>query len=526
MEFVLRLLQFIVKIVYNIVYIVLAVLFTRKKDEKIPAIKDRLVTIPLVDIVELMRTKRLTSQELVKAYIERLKEVNPHINAIVEDRFEEALTDAKRADDLIFKCANSQLPQLYARYPLLGIPFTVKEACGLKGMSFVVGSLQRVDTKAKRDCIAVENLKSAGAIPLLVSANPEYCFSIETNSYTNGKCLNAYDFRRTCGGSSGGEGALNGSGATLFGIGSDIAGSIRIPSLFNGVFGHKPTGGLIPNIEVFPSSDDEECNQYLQTGVISRFGSDLGLILHIMAGEHARKLEFVHPIETKDIKIFYSLGFSGLNGICHYGVTAEIQIAILKAVKCLQQSGLTTQIANIKGLENSTEIAFSGIARLKKLPLLMDENTSVKELLQELMKSYVKKSKYTKEGLTFELLRRTNAFMNSEKLMKYKEEGQKLKQEIINLLGNDGVLFFPTFPVPAIHHHTSSLAQWGIDYSLLFNILGLPCTHIPMGVDADGMPVGFQVIAAPFKDKLCLQIAGALEMAFGGWTPPVKHAFS
>ncbi|XP_073817414.1 fatty-acid amide hydrolase 2-A-like [Musca autumnalis] len=526
MDFILRLLQFIVKIVYNIVYVILSVVLPRKKNEQIPAIKDKLVTIPLVEIVQLMRTKRLTSQQLVKAYIERIKEVNPHINAIVQERFEEALADAKRADDLIFKCANSQLTQLYARYPLLGIPFTVKESCGLKGMSYVVGSLQRVDKKAERDCIAVENLKSAGAIPLLVSANPEYCFSIETNSYTNGKCLNPYDFRRSCGGSSGGEGALNGSGATLFGIGSDIAGSIRIPSLFNGVFGHKPTGGLIPNTGVFPSSDDEECNQYLQTGVISRFGSDLGLLLHIMAGANAEKMEFVHPIETKDIKIYYSLGFSGLNGILHHSVTAEIQIAILKAVKCLQQSGLTVEIAQIKAMENSSEIAFSAIARLKKLPLLMREDASVKELLQELVKSYCKASKYTKEGLTFELLRRTNAFMSAEKLIKYKAEGEKLKEEIISLLGNDGVLFFPTFPVPAIHHHTSSLAQWAIDYSLLFNILGLPCTHIPMGVDSDGLPVGFQVIAAPFKDKLCLQIAGALEMAFGGWTPPVKHEFS
>lgn len=125
------------------------------------------------------------------------------------------------------------------------------------------------------------------------------------------------------------------------------------------------------------------------------------------------------------------LGFSGLNGILHHGVTADIQIAILKAVKCLQQSGLTTEIATIKGLENSTEIAFSGIARLRQLPLLMSEDTSVKQLLMELVKSYCKKSKYTKEGLTFELLRRTNAFMTPEKLIKYKEERQKLKEEII-----------------------------------------------------------------------------------------------
>lgn len=92
-------------------------------------------------------------------------------------------------------------------------------------------------------------------------------------------------------------------------------------------------------------------------------------------------------------------------------------------------------------------------------------------------------------------------------------------------MGSNGVLFFPSFHVPAIHHNTSVFAQWGIDYCLIFNVLGLPTTHIPMGLDSNGLPIGFQVVAAPMKDKLCLQIAGELEQGFGGWVPPVKHEF-
>lgn len=99
------------------------------------------------------------------------------------------------------------------------------------------------------------------------------------------------------------KGALNGSGSSVFGVGSDIAGSIRIPSLFNGVFGHKPTGGLIPNDGIFPSCDDPDCTQYLQAGVITRFGCDLSLILHVMAGENSIKLDFATPVDTKDIKV-------------------------------------------------------------------------------------------------------------------------------------------------------------------------------------------------------------------------------
>lgn len=99
------------------------------------------------------------------------------------------------------------------------------------------------------------------------------------------------------------KGALNGGGATLFGVGTDIAGSIRLPCLFNGVFGHKPTGGLLPNTGVFPSCDETDCMQYLQTGPITRFACDLSLILHIMAGKNAAKLDFAAPIDTKRIKV-------------------------------------------------------------------------------------------------------------------------------------------------------------------------------------------------------------------------------
>ncbi|XP_075168100.1 fatty-acid amide hydrolase 2-like isoform X2 [Haematobia irritans] len=527
MEFLLRFLQFIIKLVYNFIYPILIVLLPRNNKDQIAPIKNKILLLPLVQIVNYMRARKLTSQQLVQAYIDRIKEVNPRINAVVEERFEDAMTEARRADDILGKCSNSQLSHLYKRYPLLGVPFTVKEAVGVKGMSFVVGSLQRKGLKTKTENEAVENLRLAGAIPLLVSSNPEYCFSIETISYSNGKCLNPYDFRRSSGGSSGGEGALNGSGCSLFGIGSDIAGSIRIPSLFNGIFGHKPTGGLIPITNIFPSSEEPDCSQYLQPGVMTRFASDLSLILHVMAGENSIKLDFASPVDTKQIKIYYMLGFTGLNGFLHHSPTADMQIAILKAVKCLNQLGLATKLASIKGLENSSEIGFSGLSRLKKLPYLMAEDITLTKLLFELTKCVWKCSEYTKEGLAFELMRRTRAFMGSEdKLMEYKTKGEELKKEIISLLGNDGVLFFPTFPVPAVHHHTSALAQWAVDYSLIFNILGLPSTHVPMGLDSQGLPVGFQIVAAPYKDKLCIQIAGALEEAFGGWIPPVKHELS
>lgn len=99
------------------------------------------------------------------------------------------------------------------------------------------------------------------------------------------------------------KGALIGSGASLFGIGSDIAGSIRVPALFNGIFGHKPTGGLLSVINHFPYSTDECFSNYLVVGPMCRYAKDLPTLLHIMAGKKADKLRLNEPLFTKNIKV-------------------------------------------------------------------------------------------------------------------------------------------------------------------------------------------------------------------------------
>lgn len=108
-------------------------------------------------------------------------------------------------------------------------------------MSFTSQSLSRKGVMGERDALAVNLLRKAGAIFIAVTNTPELCLNWETNNLTVGRTLNPYNTHYTSGGSSGGEGALIGSGGSMAGLGSDIAGSIRIPANFNGIFGHKPT---------------------------------------------------------------------------------------------------------------------------------------------------------------------------------------------------------------------------------------------------------------------------------------------
>lgn len=203
--------------------------------------------------------------------------------------------------------------------------------------------MHRKGCVAAADGIAVANLRAAGAIPMLVSATPEFCTSWETYSHVNGRTLNPHDARRTPGGSSGGEGALIGAGASLFGVASDVAGSIRIPAMFNGVFGHKPTAGVISLVGHYPpATAGTRLEEYLTIGPISRYAKDLPTLLHVMAGaEGAVKLRLEQPCLTRDIQVFYmeEAGFS----LSDVPVQLEIRVYMQRAVEHFKRNGMRTK---------------------------------------------------------------------------------------------------------------------------------------------------------------------------------------
>ncbi|XP_068156367.1 fatty-acid amide hydrolase 2-A [Drosophila tropicalis] len=529
MEFLLRLILITVKLISLFVATFGCFLKSSKRPRTsgLPAIRNRLLTLSLQELRSRLRARQLTSVELLKTYIERIEAVNPQLNALVESRFEAALVDAAKVDELIAHAED--VDKLFQDRPLLGLPMTVKESCALDGMSFAVGSLAIKTIKADKDGVVVKRLRAAGAIPLLVSATPEYCYSIETDTLLNGHCCNPYNFEHISGGSSGGEGSLNGAGASLFGVGSDIGGSIRIPSLFCGVFGHKPTGKVVTVEGHFPNSTDTDFEHYLVLGPITRFATDLPDLLEVMAGENAGKLRLREPVQLSQLEIHYAFGYEGLNGRMHQPVDEEIKDAIAKAVDHLKNLGLAVQEADLSGLNNSTEIALSGVASLGKMNFLLDAEPTegkgkVRETLGELVRSFRGQSNYTTNALIFDLMRRTNAFMPAKKLEQYQGEAKWLIEEFTRLLGENGVLLFPTMHATAARHKWTFFPLWGIDYTLLFNVLGLPVTHVPMGLSSrTGLPIGFSVIAGPHQDRLCLKLAAELERAFSGWCPPTPH---
>lgn len=248
----------------------------------------------------------------------------------------------------------------------------------MKGMSQVAGSKPRIGTKASKDAVVVEKLKAAGAIPLLVSSTPEYCFSWECSNLVSGRTYNPFDASKTSGGSSGGEGALNGSGSTVFGIGSDIAGSIRVPAHFNGIFGHKPTAGIISLDGHFPNSTDKNFNKYLTIGPMCRYAKDLPTLTHLMCDDKYRnQLRLDQPLHTKDIKIHYltTAGFS----LSLWNVEHSIQYKMLEAVSHFKSNGVSCELADFGiDMTETLEISISTFFNMEDIPDLLSNNkTSV-----------------------------------------------------------------------------------------------------------------------------------------------------
>lgn len=298
----------------------------------------------------------MTSEEIISAYIARCKEVNPFVNAIVDERFELALEEAKQVDRMINANLKS-VQQMEADTPILGLPVTVKESIAVKGLSHQAGRLLKRKHTASEDAPAVAEVKKHGGIILLVSNTPELCMLWETYNKVTGLTRNPYDLRRTPGGSSGGEAALISSGASLMGLGSDIAGSSRLPPMFTGIFGHKPSPYAVSTEGHVPKASTPNWAQFFTIAPITRYASDLPLLLHSMKDPNKAILSLASTVLVNDINCFYmpNDGPSGLT----VPVDKDIEKAIIDVAAHF--SGKRVQIDDFKW---ALDISMSAMLRM------------------------------------------------------------------------------------------------------------------------------------------------------------------
>uniref|UniRef100_A0A6G5A1Q1 Putative amidase n=1 Tax=Rhipicephalus microplus TaxID=6941 RepID=A0A6G5A1Q1_RHIMP len=179
--------------------------FIHGKPKLLPPITDETLLKPATVLAEEIRNGKLKSVDLVERYIRRMRDVQPVINAVVEDRYEEAIAEAEAADQLV--ASGTVTPEQLAKdKPFLGVPLTTKNCYAVKGMLQDAGLVLRKGFRAPQDADCMALLRKAGAIPLAVTNISELCMWWESYNKLHGRTNNPYDSRRICGGSSGGEG--------------------------------------------------------------------------------------------------------------------------------------------------------------------------------------------------------------------------------------------------------------------------------------------------------------------------------
>lgn len=461
-----------------------------------------------------IRSGEVSSAVVVEAHIERLRRVNPIINAVVVERIADARVEAANADrEIAAARAAGTLDQLP---PFLGVPCTIKESFHFAGMPNTSGLVSRVGLKVAEDAPTVARLRAAGAIPLGVTNTSEVCMWMESYNRVYGLSRNPYDPSRTVGGSSGGEGAIVGSAASPFGLGGDVGGSIRMPAFFNGVFGHKCSPGLVPNEGQFPGPSGN-IDRHLSTGPLCRRAEDLEPLLRIMAGDGADQLKSVGDVDVSRLRV---LQFARELAI---SPDADQMSARDRAVQALMARGARVEAVHLPLMAKARDLWTAMLATAGSEHTFADHlfgSRSPLPALKEFGKLALKRSDHTFPLVVLALFERLPE-LTPARTAKLRAEALTLKAQLEDLLGDDGVLITPTYPTVAPKHHKALLPPFNFVNCAVFNALSLPVTAVPTGLNAAGVPTGVQVVAKEGNDHLTLAAALALETALGGWAYPV-----
>jgi fatty acid amide hydrolase 2 len=470
-----------------------------------------------VALARVIRSGEVTAQQVVDEHIALHRRFAPAINAIVADRFEQARGEAAAADARVASASpDDELP------PLLGVPCTIKETIAVAGMPLSGGLVARRNVRSADSAPTVTRLVEAGAIPLGVTNTSELTLWIESENPLYGRTSNPYDSARTAGGSSGGEGAAVGSGGSPFGLASDIAGSIRVPAMFCGVFGHKPSSGLVPNTGLWPPASGDS-SRMLGVGPLARRAEDLMPLLRIIAGPDgvdpvAREVTLGDPGAVK----LEGLEVVTVEDEAVRSISTELRDARERAVGALIAAGATARSVHLRSWRRAlpsflaTLQAGAGDESGQPTLRLLEESGESRPSWRDLLRGATPHSVPTRIALAAEMLREDGDAAPPDRLLSWAKE---LVAELNEAIG-DGVLLHPVHPRTAPRHRRTLGRLWLLTPAAVFNLAGLPVTEVPLGLSESGLPLGVQVAAGQGRDHVSIAVALQLERVFGGWIRP------
>ncbi|KAL1417553.1 hypothetical protein MTO96_026770 [Rhipicephalus appendiculatus] len=410
--------------------------------------------------------------DLVSAYIRRIREVQPIINAVVEERFEEALKDAEEVDRLV--C--DRMRDLYSGRD--GVPRKMPRAWRCLGQ--------------------------AGAIPLALTNVPEMCMWGDSQNLVDGCTRNPHDTRRSPGGSSGGEGSLLAASGSLIGLGTDIGGSVRIPAAFCGIFGHKPTAGVVPNTGLLPDVG-ENLTQFNCVGPMTRFAEDLPLILNVLAGSATTSFRLNEKREA-----FTSAGRQ-----------MDARRAVRQVVQYLNKAhGIEGHPLQLPELRFGTFEWFKVAGVKEPKPLSEVFRPGGFNVLVELLRHLVGAGRHTLAALVACTIAPLCHFRSKQKGEAYVISLENVRDRFEETLGDNGVLVLPAATSAALFQNQDLMFFDSAGMTSFFSLFKVPATVCPVMRSEDNLPMCVQVVAKRGNDRLCLAVAREIEKHFGGWIDP------
>jgi amidase len=467
-----------------------------------------------IDLAKKIHQREVSSREVLDLFLERVVTLDKRINSVVTIDAERARAEADAADAV--------LAQGDVRGPLHGVPMTIKDSFQTAGMRTTSGAPELADFIPQEDAWPVARLRAAGAIIFGKTNLPIYAGDLQSHNEVFGTTNNPYDLSRTPGGSSGGSAAALACGFTPLELGSDIGGSIRLPSHMSGVVGHKPSYGIVPAHGQIPGPPGTLTLADLAVaGPMARSVEDLELGLEIMAGpnrweQRAWRLELPAP-RCQTLREYRIAAWLD-DPRCR--VEPEVRTLLEAAARALADAGASVDMEARP--EFSLEKVMTTFFALLQAALAGG-------VPRDKLDSYAATTGDTPYANTRRLLamRHREWLSNNERRLQLRKRWETFFQEW-------DVMLLPVMPCPAIPHDHSEpqaarLAWVGGEQRPYWDLLTwmapagvcyLPATVIPVGCLSNGLPVGIQIVGPYLEDRTTLDLAKHLLNIVGGCPRP------
>lgn len=479
---------------------------------------DALAFDSAVGLAARIQAREISAAELLEHYLQRVEQYNPKLNAIILLKAEQARRDAKAADEALARGEHCG--------PLHGVPMTIKESIDWHGTPATRGNPLYRENYPPRDAVMVERLRRAGAVIFGKSNVPLMLQDWQSFNVIYGTTNNPWDVARAPGGSSGGSAAALAAGLTSLELGSDIAGSIRAPAHYCGVFGHKPTYGVVPwQGAQLPGSFAP--SDIVVFGPLARSACDLDVALGVMAG----------PTGLEEGGWSLSLPAARKRSLRNYRVAV-----MLESPCCAQDDVLTRKLQSAVD-----ELARAGVQvntrarpavdwkRAHHIFLMLLRAATGARVSDEVYARHLEgAASRPQDDWSYRAYLDRAATISHREWWNLHNERERMRLVWAEFFKEYDLLLCPAAASTAFpHDHVGERPERTISvngerepttdqmfWGGLSSAVNLPATVAPVGLASDGLPCGIQIVGAHLQDRTCIEFSRLIEGALGGFTPP------